>query len=113
MSEKTPNWAKERLQQILSTDEKILLEVKGRVEMKPPSGLGAMIFWIRYLLVNVVGVIYSLVIRKTAWMVLTDRRLIIMTNEGVNFPFWVIPFSRNNTDYIELISKLFPALKMK
>lgn len=106
MTKTTPIWAEKRLQQIMSSDEKIILEVKGRVEVKPPTGIGALFFWMKYILVNILGIFYGLFIRKTAWMVLTDKRLIILTNEGVGFPFWIIPFSKNNTDYIMFKSKL-------
>jgi hypothetical protein len=38
-------------------------------------------------------------------MVLTNDRLIILTEEGVNFPFLVIKFSRKTRDYIIYIKK--------
>ena len=95
----TPVWAEKRLQKMLDTDERILFEAKGRVELRPATGLGAFIFWIKYLLVNILGILYMLIVRKTAWLVITDRRFIILTNDGTNWPLWVVPFSRSNIDY--------------
>ncbi|SHI05758.1 zinc ribbon domain-containing protein [Clostridium grantii] len=106
VSGNTPKWAQERLKQILKPNETVMLEVKGRVEVTIPNGLGALIWWISYIMINLLGIIYGLIVRKTAWMVLTNDRLIILTEEGVNFPFWVIKFSRKTRDYIIYKEKL-------
>ncbi|MFZ7131338.1 MAG: hypothetical protein ACOWWR_03165 [Eubacteriales bacterium] len=99
MAKETPIWAEKRLQKLLETDEKIFLELKGRVEQHPSTGIGALFFWISYFFTNIVGFVVTLLVRKTAWLVVTDKRFIILTNDGSNWPFWVVPFSRSNIDY--------------
>jgi len=99
MVKTTPVWAEKRLQKLLDKDERILFELKGRVELLPATGIGALFFWMRYLLVNLLGILYMLIVRKTAWLVITDKRFIILTNDGSNWPLWIIPFSRSNIDY--------------
>ncbi|MCZ8238632.1 MAG: hypothetical protein O9346_07845 [Leptospiraceae bacterium] len=47
-----------------------------------------------------------MMVRETAWMGVTNKRIIIVTNDGVNFPFWVLPFSRTQKDYILRKEKL-------
>ncbi len=101
MAKNTPVWAEKRLQKILSNDEQVMFEIKGRVDIVPATGIGALLFWIKYILINIGGIFYlTLFIRKTAWLVLTNKRIIILTNDSVNFPLWVIPFAYNNKDYI-------------
>lgn len=100
MAKERPAWADEKLRKILSKEEGVVYEAKGRVELRPASGIGALLFWAKYILFNILGILITIFIRKTAWMVITDRRIIILTNDKINFPLWIIPFARNNTDYI-------------
>ena len=94
-----PSWAEDRLKSILEKDEKIIFEAKGRVEFKPSSGIRALLFWIKYIFLNIICLIFTLKVNKTGWLVITNKRFIILTNEGFNWPFWVIPYSRSNVDY--------------
>lgn len=100
MVKERPAWAGEKLQKIMVEGERVVYEAKGRVEIRPATGFGALMFWGRYILFNILGILITIFIRKTAWLVITDRRIIILTNDKINFPFWIIPFARNNTDYI-------------
>jgi hypothetical protein len=95
----TPNWVQERLNPILEDEEEILFEAKGRVEFKSASGLSALIFWLKYIIVNIFGFLVTLKVKRTAWLAVTNKRCIIVTNDGFNWPLWVIPFSRKNVDY--------------
>lgn len=95
----TPSWAQERLNPILEEEEEILFEAKGRVEFKSASGLSALVFWLGYIVVNIIGFIATLKVKKTAWLTVTNKRCIIVTNDGWNWPLWVVPFSRKNVDY--------------
>jgi hypothetical protein len=94
-----PSWAEDRLKSILEQDENIIFEAKGRVEFKPSSGIKALFFWIKYIFVNVICLVLTLKVNKTGWLVITNKRFIVLTNEGHNWPFWVVPYSRSNVDY--------------
>lgn len=100
MAKERPIWAEDRVEKLLESGENVLFETKGRVELKPTTGIGALLFWISYILTNILGFIYGLIIRKTAWIVFTNKKVIIVTNDGANWPFWVIPIGRSNMDYM-------------
>jgi hypothetical protein len=104
--DKLPEWAKKRIEPYLEEGENLESCAKGRVEINPPTGLGAMLFWIKYIVTNYFGIFISMMVRETAWMGVTNKRIIIVTNDGVNFPFWVLPFSRTQKDYILRKEKL-------
>jgi len=106
MAKERPVWAEKRLQSFLQKDEQILFEAKGRVELNPPSGFGAVFYWLGYFLINILGFLYSLIVRKTSWLVITNKKIIILSCDGLNFPFWVIPFSRDDIDYTILKQNL-------
>jgi uncharacterized membrane protein YvbJ len=61
-SENTPKWAQERLKQILKPNK----TVKKLKEGLKLQYLGSLIWWISYIMINLLGITYGLIIRKTA-----------------------------------------------
>jgi hypothetical protein len=72
-NELRPKWAEERLSQILETTESILFETKGRVETKPPSGIGAIFYWISYIFVNYISIFVTARYIFGGYLVMTDK----------------------------------------
>lgn len=105
-SELRPKWAEERLSQILNPSEKILFEAKGRVESKPPSGIAAIFYWISYIFVNYISICVTARYIFGGYLVMTDKRIIVLVNSNWKFPFWVIDMSYKHQDYFILNEKV-------
>lgn len=105
-NELRPKWAEERLSQILETTESILFETKGRVETKPPSGIGAIFYWISYIFVNYISIFVTARYIFGGYLVMTDKRIIVLVNSNWKFPLWVIDMSYKHQDYFILNDKV-------
>ena len=90
----------DKLDTILHDNESVEFVSKGRVEFKKTSILGSFLFWIKYIFLNYIFIVISCLYRQKAYLIATSNRIVILTDEGVNFPLWVIPFSRENEIYI-------------
>lgn len=100
MDTQLPPWAQERLDSVLKPDEKIALVLQGRIEVRSANFLSTIFFWIGMIVKNTILFVFTMKFLKTAYLVLTDNRIIILSEEGTNFPLWKIPYTRSNTDYV-------------
>lgn len=100
MDTQLPVWAQERLDSVLMLDEKVSLIIKGRIEVRSANFLSTIFYWIEMIIKNTVLFLFTMKFLKTAYLVLTENRIIILSEEGTNFPLWKIPYTRANTDYV-------------
>ena len=100
MENNLPAWLEDRIAFILKSSEKIVFTVKGRVELAGTSVLNSLFFWIKYITLNYIASFFSMFYRDTAYLIVTDLRLIVVTKQHANFPFWVIPFSKSDETYV-------------
>lgn len=105
-NELRPKWAEERLNQILNPSEQIIFEAKGRVESKPPSGIAAIFYWMSYIFVNYFSIIVTARYIFGGYVVMTDKRIIVLVNSNWKFPFWVIDLSYKHQDYFIVNEKV-------
>lgn len=95
-----PKWTDTRINRILNDDENIIFEASGRVESKPPSGIGAIFYWMSYIFINYIALFFTARYVNTAYLIVTDKRIIIMSNTNWKFPFWIVDLSYKHHDYI-------------
>lgn len=93
-------WVDNRLLPILNPNETILFESGGRIEHKPPSGIGAIFFWVSYILKNYIAMIVSARYINNAHLIITDKRVIILGNINWKFPLWSIDMSYEHQNYV-------------
>jgi len=107
-------WANERLEMILDDGEEIIFQAKGRIETRPATLFGSLFFWIAYFAINYFSFLYTLRARITAQLVLTDRRLIMLTNNAILWPLWKFEFSQAAADHMipkAQVASISPAIK--
>ncbi len=92
-------WVEERLQGILDPNENILFESIGRIESKPPSGIRAMFYWMSYIFVNYLAIFVTARYVNAAYIILTNSRLIILSNKNWKFPLWSLNMSSEHHNY--------------
>ncbi|MCO6465842.1 MAG: hypothetical protein J5I53_04420 [Bradyrhizobiaceae bacterium] len=88
-----PTWAEATVKTVLTTDERIEFVGTGRLDIVPPSGLMAMFYWITFIATNYLAILITALFRNRAIIVITQRRVLIVSSREWQFPFWVIPFS--------------------
>lgn len=91
-----PQWATEHAASALRAGETVRFVGAGRLDTVPPSGIMAMFYWSMYILTNYLAILYSAFFRNRAVVLITDQRVIIISERSWNFPLWVIPFSRRS-----------------
>ncbi len=89
-----PNWAVDHVQRVLRVGEVTRFIGSGRLDAVPPSGILAMIYWVTYIITNYVAIFVTAFFRNRAVIVITDQRVIIVSERSWKFPFWVIPYSQ-------------------
>ncbi len=89
-----PAWAGEHVQRVLRTGETMRYVGSGRLDAVPPSGILAMIYWISYIFTNYIAICFTAFFRNRAVIVITDQRVIIVSERSWKFPFWVITYSQ-------------------
>jgi len=95
-----PKWTEPRIENLIGFNEEIIFEASGRIEKKPPSGIGAIFYWISYIFVNYASLFVTARFINTAYIVITNERAIIMSNTNWKFPFWSFDLSYNHHNYI-------------
>lgn len=89
-----PAWATEHVQRVLRIGETPLFIGSGRIDTVPPSGILAVIYWITYIFTNYIAICFTAFFRNRAVIVVTDQRVIIVSERSWKFPFWVITYSQ-------------------
>ncbi len=89
-----PTWATQHVQGVVRAGEEVRFVGSGRLDLVPPSGILAMIYWVTYIVTNYVAILVSAFFRNRAVIVITDQRIIIISERSWKFPFWVIPYSQ-------------------
>lgn len=89
-----PNWAVDHVQRVLRVGEVTRFIGSGRLDAVPPSGILAMIYWVTYIVTNYVAIFVTAFFRNRAVIVITDQRVIIVSERSWKFPLWVIPYSQ-------------------
>ncbi|HLP29458.1 MAG TPA: hypothetical protein VK147_12515 [Candidatus Didemnitutus sp.] len=89
-----PNWAVDHVQRVLRVGEVTRFIGSRRLDAVPPSGILAMIYWVTYIVTNYVAIFVTAFFRNRAVIVITDQRVIIVSERSWKYPLWVIPYSQ-------------------
>lgn len=97
------DWAEPYVRPLLKPDESVELAEVGRLEPVPPSGLLAVLYWISYIATNYAAVLVTAFFRNRAAIVVTQNRLLVVSERTWKFPLWVITCSqRSSVDVMHL-----------